>query len=244
MRIYLSEETDPAINAAMEEWLLRESGGVKEPSFMIYANKPSVLMGRNQNVLAECNEAYCRENGITVMRRISGGGTVYHDMGNLNLALVTPRQDYSPDAFTAFLTELLVELGAPVVTVDNSHSVFSQGLKLCGTAYALTSGGALMHGCILVTTDIERLQLALTPSSTATQGGPRGVPSRRVPVTRLADIIGEITAEDVAALSLSRMMEHHPGSEALPLAAADLTGNQNYQEYLAKFRDHAWNWRS
>ena len=243
MRIYLSEETEPAVNAAMEEWLLREPGGVQEPAFMVYANRPSVLMGRNQNVLAECNDAYCRENGITVMRRISGGGTVYHDMGNLNLALVTPRQDYSPDAFAVLLTGLLAELGVPDVTVDKSHSVFSQGLKLCGTAYALTGGGALMHGCVLVTTDLERLRLALAPTNEGS-GESRGVPSRRVPVTRLADVIGEITAEDVAALALSQMMDRHPGAEALPLAAADLADNQYYQEYLAKFRDESWNRRS
>ena len=224
MRIYLSEETEPAVNAAMEEWLLRESGGVQEPAFMVYANRPSVLMGRNQNVLAECNDAYCRENGITVMRRISGGGTVYHDMGNLNLALVTPRQDYSPDAFATLLTGLLAELGVPDVMVDKSHSVFSQGLKL-------------------VTTDLERLRLALAPTNDAS-GESRGVPSRRVPVTRLADVVGEITAEDVAGLALSQMMDRHPGAEALPLAAADLAGNPNYQEYLAKFRDESWNRRS
>ena len=243
MRIYVSEETEPAVNAAMEEWLLREPGGVQEPAVMVYANRPSVLIGRNQNVLSECNDGYCRENGITLLRRISGGGAVYHDMGNLNIALVTKRQDYNPDAFAALLTGLLAELGVPEVTVDKSHSVFSQGLKLCGTAYALAGGGALMHGCVLVTTDLERLRLALVPTNEASSES-RGVPSRRVPVSRLADILGEITAEDIAGLVLSQMMERHPGSEALPLAAADLAGDPNYQEYLAKFQDESWNRRS
>ena len=244
MRIYLSEETEPAVNAAMEEWLLREPGGVTEPAFMLYANRPAVLMGRNQNLRAECNPDYCRDNHITIMRRISGGGTVFHDMGNLNLALVTPRQDYSPDAFASLLTSLLAELGVPEVTIDSSHSVFSQGLKLCGTAFALTSGGALMHGCVLVSTDLDELRRALTPIGEAPDETSHGVPSRRVPVTRLADVIGDISCEDVAALALSQMMERHQGTEALPLAAADLEGNPNYQEYLAKFRDEAWNWRS
>ncbi|MBP5639644.1 MAG: lipoate--protein ligase family protein [Victivallales bacterium] len=243
MRIYLSEETETAVNAAMEEWLLREPGGVAEPSMMLYVNRPAVLIGRNQILRSECNPEFCHDNGIVILRRISGGGTVYHDQGNLNLALVVPRQDYNPDAFTTVLTDVLSQLNTPDVTIDKFHSVFSGGRKLCGTAYALTSGGALMHGCILVDTDLSRLTLALTPEKPLVDGV-SGVPSRRVPVTRLSDIVGKLTCEDVAALALSLAAKRHPGVEPLPLAAADLAGNESFQQYLAKFRDNAWNWRT
>ena len=240
MKIYISEETEPALNAAFEEWLLRTPGGVTEPSALLYQNEPAVLMGRNQNPWTECSPATCRAKDIRLMRRISGGGTVYHDRGNLNIAFIMPRSQNDPSCFTAFMTGLLQELGLDTVSADEHRSLFIGDRKVCGTAYAVTPGGALLHGCLLVNADLAQLQGALTPSRDITVHG-GGIPSRRVPVMNLSDAVGALSCEDVAMLAMAMLQERaQPDTEALPLAAADLSGQPAFDRSLAKFRSDAW----
>ncbi len=86
MRFIISENTDPYFNLASEEVLLRSR---TEDYFLMYRNKPSIVVGKHQNTLAEINLPYVEKKGIVVVRRISGGGTVFHDLGNLNFAFIT-----------------------------------------------------------------------------------------------------------------------------------------------------------
>ncbi len=86
MRCIISENTDPCFNLASEEVLLRSRN---EDYFLLYRNRPSIVVGKHQNTLAEINLPYVEEKGIIVARRISGGGTVFHDLGNVNFAFIT-----------------------------------------------------------------------------------------------------------------------------------------------------------
>src|SRR5690554_5309804 len=89
--LFLSNEgiTDPAMNLALEEYALRNlpltDGGI----LLFYVNEPSIIIGRNQNTMEEINREYVEERGIHIVRRLSGGGAVYHDLGNLNFSFIT-----------------------------------------------------------------------------------------------------------------------------------------------------------
>ena len=84
-----NELTDPRINLALETFLLQELT-VDEPILLFYINEPSIIIGRNQNTIEEINQEYVDEKGIHVVRRLSGGGAVYHDDGNLNFSFIMP----------------------------------------------------------------------------------------------------------------------------------------------------------
>lgn len=85
MRYLYNSQTDPAFNLAAEEWLLRHGN---EDIFMLWRNEPSIIVGRNQNTLAEINEEYVREHSLPVIRRLTGGGAVFHDLGNVNFTFI------------------------------------------------------------------------------------------------------------------------------------------------------------
>src|SRR5690625_4673497 len=114
--------TDPRINLALEEYVLRNKR--REESFLLfYINEPSIIIGRNQNTLEEINHEYVREHGIHVVRRVSGGGAVYHDLGNLNFSIIT---DYAMERFNNYeyftkpVVDVLRSLGVPAEEIGRA----------------------------------------------------------------------------------------------------------------------------
>ena len=200
LRVLLSADSSPVANASLEEWLFRSP--VTGPTLVLYRNARAVLCGRNQSLWLECDPCTCVREGITLMRRLSGGGTVYHDEGNLNVALIRPRHEHSHQAFTDLLAEALRELGLTDLAVDSHGSLLTGGRKLCGTAIALSGGASLVHGCVLVRTELTALERALRlPPTRCVEG--HGVASRRMPVTRLADHLPTVTVEALSAAVLA-----------------------------------------
>lgn len=240
MRILVSTETSAVFHAALEEWLFRQpSDG--EPTLLVYSNGPAVLFGRNQNPWAECDVAYCREAGVPLVRRLSGGGTVYHDLGNVNMALIAPRALYDPAGFAACVCDGLAALGCEGLSCDSHHSVFCRERKLCGTAFALAGGTALMHGCLLVTTDLTRLWRALAVP--ADSDAVPGVRSNRVPVTRLADEVAGMTPDDAAAALMDAAQECWGEGEPCTIGADDVADQPQFAEYSRKYADDSWTFR-
>ena len=124
MRVEFLESTDPAENAACEEQLFRMRPFDEEPRLLFYTNAPCVQYGRNQNPLCECNWQWCQENHIPVLQRVSGGGTVWHDLGNQNYAFILPRSDYSPDRILTLVVETLQDLGVTNARFCKRYSVW------------------------------------------------------------------------------------------------------------------------
>jgi len=108
MKLILNSNNDPAVNLALEEYCVRNLDVENEMYLLFYINKPSVIIGKHQNTIEEINKQFVDKNGIQVVRRISGGGAVYHDFGNLNFIFITK---YSPEFFHNFekFTKPLVE---------------------------------------------------------------------------------------------------------------------------------------
>ena len=156
-----NESFDPFFNLALEEYLLKEFP-LKEDLFFVWRNKKSVVIGRNQNPYNEVNLVYCRENDIPVLRRISGGGTVYHDLGNVNFTYITNDtskiNDY--EVFLRPIVALLNQIGLKVSFVPKSHIYFNDK-KISGNAQATHRNRMLHHGTILYDVDITNAQNSL-----------------------------------------------------------------------------------
>ena len=157
------ETTDPRINLAIEEHLLRNVK-VVEPLLLFYINTPSVILGRNQNGMEEIDPDFVRENKIHVVRRLSGGGAVYHDLGNLNFSFITlGKQDlHNFEKFTQPVIEVLNDLGVNAV-LQGKSDIFVDGKKVSGNAQYATGGRMFSHGTILFNTNLENMLRAINP---------------------------------------------------------------------------------
>ncbi len=153
---------DAALNLAMEEYILTDSG-IREPVLFFYVNDPSIIIGRHQNTPDEINTEFVREHHIRIVRRCSGGGAVYHDAGNLNYSLITPGAKNASGDFSVLLLPILDalhELGLPA-EINGRNDLTLGGAKFSGNAYYHNRSGSVTHGTLLFDTDLEILSRAL-----------------------------------------------------------------------------------
>ena len=156
---------DPALNLAMEEYIL-SSSGIREQVLFFYVNAPSVIIGRHQNTSDEINAEFVRKQGIQLVRRCSGGGAVYHDTGNLNYSLIFPGDPKLNGDFSVLLVPILDalhSLGLPA-ELGGRNDLLLNGLKFSGNAYYHNQFGSVTHGTLLFNSDLDVLSKALQPS--------------------------------------------------------------------------------
>ncbi|MDR1742478.1 MAG: lipoate--protein ligase [Dysgonamonadaceae bacterium] len=161
--IYIVSKTNkPQYNIAMEEYCFKKLLSY-DKIFMLWINEPSIIVGRHQNTIEEVNLQYVRENGIHVVRRISGGGAVYHDLNNLNYTIISNEEKGSEFDFKTFsepVIETLKDLGVEAHFTGRNDLVINDK-KICGNAQAYINGRIMHHGCILFDTDLTVLSKAL-----------------------------------------------------------------------------------
>lgn len=159
MKIIVSDTTDPYENLRGEQkWLAAPAGS---EVLLLYINTPSVIVGRNQLPEAEANMAYCRREGIPVIKRLSGGGAVYHDEGNINYAYLVDATENALDR--DFLTPVIAALqgfGIPA-SMGKRKELLLGDKKISGTASHITRGRQLFHGTLLFDTDMEQMRRVL-----------------------------------------------------------------------------------
>ena len=231
MRLVCSTEHSPAHNLALEEFLYRNRpDGV---TLLLYRNAPSVVCGRNQNPWQEADTLWCRANDVPILRRLSGGGTVYHDLGNVNYAFFVPRADYEPDRFVGIAVTALRSLGVEAA-IQGQHSIWAAEHKLSGSAFALNGKCAMLHGCILAETDLERLSRSLRKRPDITYEG-SSVASVPAPVANTVSLSPHATA-DAVEKALVTSAEQLFGEAECCLLDADLT------DLAAKYASPEWTW--
>ncbi len=156
--------TDPALNLALEEYVLRtfrSQGSI----LILYINTTAVVLGKHQNVAAEANLPVCDALHVPVLRRISGGGTVVHDLGNLNFSFITDQTMKNVNNYHLFvqpIVELLRDYRIPA-ELDKNNNIVAGGKKVSGNAQFVTGGRLLTHGTLLVHSNLERIREVLTP---------------------------------------------------------------------------------
>jgi len=162
--IFIENEgiTDPRTNLALEEYALRhfDQG---ENYLLFYINEPSIIIGRNQNTLEEINHEYVEEKGIHVVRRISGGGAVYHDHGNLNFSFITNYDKQSLNNFKKFTGPVIKVLRGMGVDAELSgrNDILAKGKKISGNAQFSSARRMFSHGTLLYDSDLSEVGKAL-----------------------------------------------------------------------------------
>ena len=182
--------TDARVNLALEEYVLRHKP-TDEDCLLFYVNAAAIIIGRNQNTIEEINPGVVARRGITVVRRISGGGAVYHDLGNLNFSFITPlvqgrfnRYDY----FTKPVIETLESLGVPA-ELGGRNDILAGGRKISGNAQFATPTRMFSHGTLLFDANLDDVTAALNPKPGKVES--KGVKSIRSRVANISEFLAE-----------------------------------------------------
>jgi lipoate-protein ligase A len=171
MNYYIeSRVSDPYYNLALEQFIF-DKFDRRHSYFMLWQNHNSIIVGKHQNTRAEINASYVNKNNITVARRLSGGGAVYHDLGNLNFTFITDAINSNSingnainfQAFCGPVQQALISLGVPV-EISGRNDMTVEGKKFSGNAQYLKGGRVMHHGTILYDSDLDVLSRALNVS--------------------------------------------------------------------------------
>ncbi|MBQ9940881.1 MAG: lipoate--protein ligase [Clostridia bacterium] len=156
-----TNSTDPYFNLAAEEYFLYNS---TEDIFMLWQNDKAAIIGKNQNVYAEINTEYARKNNITIVRRITGGGAVYHDLGNVNYTFITSREKAGTLNFEYFTSPVISALKEHNINSELSgrNDILCDGAKVSGNAQFSTDTRVLHHGTLLFDSDLSVMPHLLT----------------------------------------------------------------------------------
>ncbi|KAG2175602.1 hypothetical protein INT43_001249 [Umbelopsis isabellina] len=237
---FISTHKDPFVNLAIEDHLFKTTDPEKYILYL-WRNKPCVVVGRNQNPFKECNLRYMEEHGIPLVRRRSGGGTVYHDMGNSIYTIFMPRAAFSRDANAELVARALLQLDIPAY-VNSRHDIAVDGFKVSGSAYKLTNRRAYHHGTMLIDTDIEMLRGAL--------GGSRdklvtkGVASVPSPVSNLRSYSYTIDHQQFCEAVIDEFLLAHNGSKPVKPVIFSQDDPSGLPEEVQKSKDEltSWDW--
>jgi len=181
MLFYEPTSNDPHYNLAMEQHLF----DTEQDMFMLWQNDNAIIIGKNQNAEAEINRPFVDTHGIRVARRLSGGGAVYHDMGNLNFTFIVPDGDnINFQYFCQPIMQTLAQFNV-IAETHGRNDITIDGKKFSGNAQYRKDGRVMHHGTIMFSSDLDVLQEALTPSQNKLQG--KGVKSIRGHVTNISD---------------------------------------------------------
>ncbi len=228
--------TDPAFNLAVEEYVFDYLP--KDRMYvMLWQNDNAIIIGKNQNALAEINESYVKQQGIRVVRRQSGGGAVYHDMGNLNFTVIADAQGENLDfvRFCALVVKALQRVGVRA-EINGRNDMTIVGKKFSGNAQYLRQGRVMHHGTILFDSNASVLANALQVDEAKIQA--KGVKSVRSRVTNVRPCLpADMTLPQFRQVLLDTILEDEPGEEYI-LTDKDL----EVVEKLKKDRYDTWEW--
>lgn len=224
---------DPWENLALEQALFLQ-GPRKTWHLWFYINRPCIVIGRNQNPWREVRLSQAQARDLPVLRRFSGGGTVYHDLGNLNFSFLGPKESYSKPGILSYLVQGLMTLGLEVEMTPQGDLTF-QGKKVSGQAFQILPDRVLHHGTLLFNADLASLRGVLgceVPMESWT-----GVASRPMSVTNLTRPTGPLDASMlIQALTQGIPQMPQPGHQGEPEFQTQV------QTLEAQLRSEAWTW--
>lgn len=237
MLIIDSTSNDAYFNIALEEYLLYKYP--TEPIFLLYINAPAIIVGKFQNTLAEINLEYVQENGIKVVRRMSGGGAVYHDLGNLNFSFHTKliEEEFMDFAkFTQPVLNVLHQFGIPG-RLEGRNDLLVDGKKFSGNAKLAKAGKMIQHGTILFNSEMSILADALKINPLKFQD--KAVKSNRSRVINLKEYLPDhVSIDHIKQALIDQMMIDDPQAKVYELTDEDVKA----VEKLIAEKYGTWDW--
>lgn len=237
--IHNNNITDPTLNLAMEEYVLKQLP--KDDSyFLFYVNEPSIIIGKNQNTFAEINQSYVDDNHIQVVRRISGGGAVYHDLGNLNFSFVTKADDDSFHNFKKFTMPIVEALNALGVEAEMSgrNDLQVGERKISGNAMFQSGDRMFSHGTLMLNSDIEEVVKSLSVNEKKLIT--KGIKSIRSRVANIQEFLDAPMDMETFKKTLLRSIFKGDDVETYELTDEDWKNIEALSE--EKYRNFDWNY--
>ncbi|WP_040981926.1 lipoate--protein ligase [Oceanobacillus jeddahense] len=232
--------TDPQINLAIEEYIL-ENFGEKDTYLLFYVNSPSIIIGRNQNTIEEINTDYVDEQGIKVVRRLSGGGAVYHDEQNLNFSFITKDDGNSFQNFAKFtqpVVDALNNIGVPV-ELQGRNDLAVEGRKISGNAMFSTRGRMFSHGTLMLDSQLEELTKALKVKQIKIES--KGIKSIRSRVANIAEYLDKpLSMDEFKELILRYIFDVEDVKDVPQYVLTDEDWEKIHE--ISKNRYQQWEW--
>ena len=242
MKVIISETFDPWFNLATEDYIFRDMDPETKTLFL-WRNDKTVVIGRFQNPWTECNTQKMEENNIKLARRQSGGGAVFHDLGNTNFTFLSDKITFDKSANTKIITDALATFGLKAVPSGRNDIMINTidgDKKISGSAFKETKDRSFHHGTLLINADLSQLGLYLNPNIKKLQS--KGITSVRARVANLQDIVADINHEALCERMIQSFFDYYQSSCPIEILDHDyLKKIPALNEYFLKLSD--WNWR-
>ena len=238
----ISETFDPWFNLATEDFIFRDMDAETKTLFL-WRNDKTVVIGRFQNPWTECNTEKMEENGIKLARRQSGGGAVFHDLGNTNFTFLSSKQTFDKAVNNSIITKALASYGLEAYPSGRNDIIVDTAegeKKISGSAFKETKDRSFHHGTLLINADMSQLGLYLNPNIKKLQS--KGITSVRARVVNLKELNAEINHDDLCQRIIKEFFEHYQSECPIEILDHDyLKTIPTLKEHFEKMSD--WNWR-
>ena len=238
MKFLFNSSTDAPYNLALEELI---ASRCEDEVIMLWRNRSAVIVGRNQNTAAEVDDDFVKANDIQVVRRMTGGGAVYHDLGNVNYTICANDRQLEPEAFARNAHVVLAALRELGIAAEFSgrNDIVVDGRKISGSAKSILGNRTLFHGTLLFSADMTVLTRALTPDPEKIRA--KGIKSVRSRVANIQEYLPQMSVEEFIA-ALTNKLIAISGAEFAPVPEALKTEAQELAD--VKYRSWQWNYGS
>lgn len=230
-----NDNRDPYLNLALEEYLVRHQLIAQEDLLLLYINEPCLVLGKNQSIYKELNFDFLRENRVKLARRISGGGTVYQDNGNLNFAFISSFEEFKINNYRHFnqpIANALNKIGI-AATMDKRNNLLLNERKISGNSQFTNRKNLISHGTLLVNADMNMLRSSLKENDFAIET--KAVASIKSAVMNISELSERINTAEVMRDFLK---------EELPISTTFDLSQEMWQEVAQlakeKFQSHEW----
>ncbi len=241
LKIFISESLNPHLNLATEEWIFHNLDPSSQVLFL-WRNDNTVVIGRNQNPWSECNLAKMKEDQVTLARRTTGGGAVFHDLGNTNFTFLSPKESYKRENNIEIILGGLKNFGIQGQASGRNDLLipFADGpRKFSGSAYREKKDRAFHHGTLLLHADLSRLGNYLTPNPKKLQA--KGKESVRARVANLTEIAKDLKHDTVTEALIHSFEKFYGGKADLEILS--MQSLQQMQELKEQFDSlSSWSW--
>lgn len=235
-KVIFLESHDPWLNLAYEDVLFRHMN-LEERILLLYINEPSIVMGRFQNPWQECNVKKVFEEGIHLVRRLSGGGCVYHDLGNLNFSLLSSKDNYCQKKNDEFISKVLTNWNLEL-EVRGHNSYFTQNKKISGNAFKQLKDRKYQHGTLLVKSDLTKLNDYLQSKDSLEDS--RALKSVPATVVNLSDLDSKVTLDNLKETMIQTFFSAFGQGEKVFLSQTEMEERQGVIEKFKELLSEEW----